>query len=257
MRLTTLRLPDDTMCLVPTGGEREARYVYHEVFDHAEYLEHWLELPANATVIDVGAHIGLFTLFVKRACPTATVVAFEPMPPTLTALLGNIELHDLRQVTVHRNALGSHHEDAVTFTYYPEIPANSTRYPDRKDHDRKLVTQLAGVDRAQRMYVHQQFTVSVDRLSSFLRPPAVAERIDLLKVDVEGAELDVLAGIDEADWRRVDRVIVEVQDVDGQLGAVIGVLARHGFATTVKESSSLPPEFRLRLVFGANTSARP
>lgn len=53
--------------------------------------------------------------------------------------------------------------------------------------------------------------------------------IDLLKVDVSGAELDVLGGIEDADWARVRQVVMEVHDLNGRRLEVRRLLAAKGF----------------------------
>ena len=55
------------------------------------------------------------------------------------------------------------------------------------------------------------------------------DRIDALKVDVEGAELDVLEGISYAHWGCVRQVALEGHDQDGRLDRVKALLSRHGF----------------------------
>jgi len=64
-------------------------------------------------------------------------------------------------------------------------------------------------------------------------------RIDLLKVDVEKAELDVLEGIDAADWAIVRQVVVEVHDRNGRLAKVTALLAENGLDTIHIEQEPL------------------
>jgi len=54
--------------------------------------------------------------------------------------------------------------------------------------------------------------------------------VDLLKVDVERAELEVLAGVEPDDWQRIRQVVLEVHDVDGRLAEVIELLRTCGFS---------------------------
>jgi FkbM family methyltransferase len=56
------------------------------------------------------------------------------------------------------------------------------------------------------------------------------ERVDLLKIDVEGAELAALAGVEPDDWPRIRQLLVEVHDVDGRIGAVEAMLRERGYA---------------------------
>lgn len=65
----------------------------------------------------------------------------------------------------------------------------------------------------------------VQRLSAYL--PA-DRQVDLLKVDVEGDELDVLLGIDAAHWPLIGQAILEVQDHHDRLASVCDLLREHG-----------------------------
>jgi hypothetical protein len=57
-------------------------------------------------------------------------------------------------------------------------------------------------------------------------------RIDLLKIDVERAEMDVLAGIDDRHWESIRQLVVEIHDEDGRLGRVCTQLEELGFGVT-------------------------
>jgi FkbM family methyltransferase len=55
------------------------------------------------------------------------------------------------------------------------------------------------------------------------------ERVDLLKIDVEGAELAALRGIEHIDWPKIRQLLVEVHDVDGRLATVEAMLRERGY----------------------------
>lgn len=60
------------------------------------------------------------------------------------------------------------------------------------------------------------------------RPELRDGPVDLLKIDVERAELAVLRGVQPEDWPRIRQVSMEVHDVDGQLQRVLDVLQTQG-----------------------------
>ncbi|GHJ41579.1 FkbM family methyltransferase [Streptomyces sp. TS71-3] len=224
----------------------EARFQYREIFELGCYDK--VSLPARPFVVDVGANIGLFSLYVKQRWPKAEILAFEPIPETLDVLRLNVKMHGLEDVTVQPCALGSERDSDVPFTYYPVIPGNSTRYPAQKELQKSVLVPIEGASVVDRKHTGRQVRAAVERLSSFLGDRS---RVDLVEVDVEGAELDVLLGIDAGDWTKIDQVILEVQDIDGRLDAIRALLDRHGLPSTVELSPLIPPEILTYVVHAA------
>jgi FkbM family methyltransferase len=214
---------------VYAASKLEARYIYDEIFQADCYGV--TELPDRPFVIDVGANIGLFALFVKRRYPAAEILAFEPMPQSAELLRRNLALHEVGSVVVHEVALGRAPETAAPFVFYPRIPGNSTRHPEVKVEAMAQLGETMPAKMVERLYRGRAVTADVERLSAFL--PA-KRGIDLLKIDVEGAELDVLLGIDEGHWPLVRRVVAEVHDQDGRVDSVCELLHGHGFDPAVR-----------------------
>ncbi len=216
---------------VYTQSVLETRYIYDEIFQQGCYSG--LQLPDSPLVFDVGGNIGMFVLFIKDKYPGAEVISFEPMPDSIELFGKNMELHGLDDVTLHRTALGSKPEEGVTFSFFPMLPANSTRYPEIKEQPKAQMAQMSDRALADQMYFAQEVTVDVERLAAYLPED---RDIDLLKVDVEGAEADVLLGIDAAQWPRIRQAVVEVADLDDQLERVCGILRSNGFEVTPQQA---------------------
>jgi FkbM family methyltransferase len=237
---------DGFSCYAPS--REEARMIYAEIFRGQDYGPGVAALPANPVVLDVGANVGLFSIFVKSRHPDATIVAIEPVPLLLDAIERNFGLHGVTDVRLHRGAVGAKREEGVSFTYYPRMPGNSTRYPEQKAFQERVLARMSDEQWAHESFIGEQIAVDVERLSTVLARHLPEGRIDLVKVDVEGSELDVLLGIDDADWGRVQRVVLEVQDSDGQLDAIKDVLSTRGFLIEAALPQFIPPAMRIYIV---------
>ncbi|KAL2153717.1 hypothetical protein VTH82DRAFT_4872 [Thermothelomyces myriococcoides] len=215
------------------GAERDARFIYKEIYhDHCYDIA---PLSSTPFIIDAGANIGLFTLYMKAKYPSARVLAFEPVPQIFDLYRRNLALHGVPEadVDVRCCALGAEAEAAKPLTYFPNAPGNSTFVPGEKELLRKALPQ----EHYQRMIDRSsagatRVPVPVERLSRFLDEPAYADlrRIDLLKVDVESWELDVLRGLDDRHWKLIRNVAVEVSELSGLREAVETLLRSKGFA---------------------------
>lgn len=156
--------------------------VVHELFVRDEYGA--VELPDDAGVIvDVGANIGLATLELGVRFPGARIIACEPDPGAHATLVANVG--DDPRVEIHRVALSD--EDGET-TFWTSPTAVLSSVHRTLDDQRPVI-------------------VPTKTLASFLAEVGV-EQVDLLKLDVEGAETLVLA--DPAPLERVNAVVGEI-----------------------------------------------
>ena len=80
------RLPNGMA--VAEQNRNETEYLFREIFENRCYVSHGIRLP-EAPVVDVGANIGMFSLFVARHRPAARIYAFEPLAPLFETLQVN------------------------------------------------------------------------------------------------------------------------------------------------------------------------
>ena len=119
-------------------------------------------------VVDVGANIGQWTSAVKMFAPDIEILSIEPDPDVFSRLQANVGT--LEGVTCRCLAAGASSESATLYRH--ELSLMSTLHPGSVGYDQ---TNTVAVD--------------VDTLDHLVDRP-----VDLLKIDVEGAEFDVLAG---------------------------------------------------------------
>ena len=75
-------------------------------------------------------------------------------------------------------------------------------------------------------------------LSDTLRDESI-KRVDLLKIDVEKAELEVLAGIEEGDWPTIKQVVAELHLDPAGRQQTVDVLTGRGFEVTVEQDPTM------------------
>jgi len=155
-------------------------------------------LAPGMVVVDAGANIGEVSLFAaKRVQPGGHVFSFEPVPELATRLRHHVELNGFAVVEVFERGLADREGKANIYT--PGTPFRDGTVNDG------MSTLYAGAD-------HHTLAGSVllTTLDAFAHERGL-NRIDLLKVDVEGAELPVLRGAREVLAVHRPWVIVEVQ----------------------------------------------
>ena len=75
-------------------------------------------------------------------------------------------------------------------------------------------------------------------LSDALRDESI-DRVDLLKIDAERAELEVLEGIEEADWPRIAQVVAELHLDPAAQRKAVDTLTRRGFSVEVEQDPTM------------------
>jgi FkbM family methyltransferase len=125
----------------------------------------------NPKIIDCGSNIGLSILYFKALYPQSEIIGFEPGPETFDLLRKNIEDNNLKNVVIHNNALADKNGD-VTFYVCKENSAHGGwSVGNGENMDFQKVAQ----------------PIPCVKLSEYVNEP-----IDFLKIDIEGAENQVI-----------------------------------------------------------------
>lgn len=124
---------------------------------------------------DVGANSGEYTVLLAQLAPRGHVYAFEPAPHVLPRLEANVRLNRLTNVTVEAAAVS-------------EFDGKTTLYVDRSRHNSGLSSLSPQPWRSDTELEEREVpSTSLDRYLP-------GGRLDLMKIDVEGHELEVLRG---------------------------------------------------------------
>jgi FkbM family methyltransferase len=234
-------------------NKSETDFIYKEIFEDSQYLRHEITLNEGDCIFDVGANIGLFSIFVGQVCKNAKILAFEPIPPIFELLRINTTLQGLN-IKLFDCGISSDSK-SENFTYYPQNSVVSGRFANTMEERETLKKFLINKQQqgdvretalsseeidelTAELFTSQPFSCQLKTISEVIREQSVG-RIDLLKIDVEKSELDVLAGIQEEDWSKIRQIVVEVHDINGQLDSVIELLKRQGYELVIDQEELL------------------
>jgi FkbM family methyltransferase len=169
------------------------RGIYLETFETFERSLLTRLVAPGATAFDIGAHIGFHTIALARKVgPMGMVHAFEPLPANSEALKRNLAENGLSNVVVNEVAVGDQ-EGSATFyvpTYFKTSMVGSL-----------LSTAHEGAT--------DPITVKVISIDEYCESHGI-NRIDLVKIDVEGAEYLVFSGMIRTIERLTPFIVCEV-----------------------------------------------
>lgn len=246
--------------LLPDGrtiaslNKYESAYLYQEIYNDLAYRRHGVRVLEGDTVIDIGANIGLFTLFATQEAPNVRVISVEPSPVVLPILKANRALYAPNGFIIEAGA-----SDAIgeaRFTAYRNSSVFSSFDAD-EGADEEAIRQVIRnsleamgqedeglLEEAVEEMIRgrmdaEEFDCPLISVSDIIREHGL-ERIELLKIDAEKSEDAILAGIDEAHWPLIEQLIIEVHLQGGRSDRhVIALLERHGFEVVRDEEELL------------------
>lgn len=194
-----LDLPDGRrVTLVSDGYDSLASRIHWSGIDgfEPESLRLFLELAESSeTVLDVGAHVGLYALLASTERPDTTTIAFEPVPRNLRYLRANVARNEVPNLRVEEAAVG-----AVDGSITLRVP-RTLRLP-------ATASVLTGHDHGDGDGM-ESISVPVVSIDRYVQEHHLGT-IDLLKIDVEGAEADVLRGAAGTIARHRPAIVCEI-----------------------------------------------
>jgi FkbM family methyltransferase len=214
-----------------------------EVVGERTYLQHGIDVREGDIVLDVGANIGVAAAFFATECRAGVVHCFEPVGPIFDLLCEN--LHQFPACIPHNYGLSSVAR-TDTITYYPQVIEISGLYADPiadRANLRRALLNLGASEEQVDDGLRDRFSTKVlpcelRTVSEVLREESI-DHVDLLKIDVEKAELDVLAGIDDADWPVIRQVAGEVHLDGNRREELANALRDRDFEVTLAQEGSM------------------
>ena len=180
-------------------------------------IYNFTSLSKQPFIIDCGSNIGLSILYFKKIYPDARIIGFEPDPAIFQTLVNNVESFDFKYVELHNQAVwitNGNIEFQIEGGFSGRIPKNG-------DTSRIVTTPCV-------------------RLNDYLD-----NKIDFLKIDIEGAEIEVLLDCRDQ-LKNVKNIFIEYHShisEDQNLHGLLQILSEAGFRYHLHEAFTRPRPF--------------
>lgn len=165
--------------------------VFSEIFAEREYkIIEPVIVAAKNPIIDIGAHVGMFSVYCAVLNPAVKIFAYEPDEDNFEAMKENLQLNNVKNVVMKNVAVGS-------------SIGQRTLYVSRDSHNHSLLSAEASGD-----FSGEEKEVQVVTLERILEQNKLT-RVSLVKMDCEGAEFEVLENLSAAAFDAVENFYVE------------------------------------------------
>lgn len=175
-------------------------YEYKDIFEKNIY--HFKSNKSSPVIIDAGGYIGLSVLYFKSIYPQSHITVFEPDQYIFLVLKKNIEINNLKGVKLIKAGLGKINN---IIKFYPDGADGGSMYKTSNNNATKI---------------------RIIKLSSYINQP-----IDLLKMNIEGAEGEVFEEIEDK-LHFIKEIIFEYHafnNLPQSLGKILTILDRNSF----------------------------
>lgn len=163
-------------------------FVVSEVFFIQEYTRRF-KINPNDTVVDLGAHIGSFSVFASKKAVLGKVFAYEPSPENFKYLTENKKLNSLSNLLIFNYAVAG-------------SKRNLNLYINEGDSGENSIYKTDAV---------KSIKISAVSLPQIFEENKIS-KIDFLKIDVEGAEYEILLNTPKKYLNKIEKIAMEYHD---------------------------------------------
>ena len=176
------------------------------------------EIKKNDIVIDIGAHIGYFTIYAANSANEGTVYSIEPYKESFEILKKNLKLNNLTNVKSFHIAIS-------------KVTEQITLYIDKKN---QIGNSIFKTDETIESEKVESFS-----LKDFVKSNKI-EKIDFLKIDCEGAEFKILLNFDKELMKKINKISAEVHENSNtySLDKLVDFLKKNNFKVNTSNMSN-------------------
>lgn len=218
------RADNDVKIIVPVRG---ITAIFKELFMEDAYQFPLLKkhLPSNPKIIDIGANVGYFELFMFSKFPESEVYAYEPMPANFEMLKKHKGMNANKIFNIYQAAVSSEVGEMELFF-----------------DDANILTPVASLKKNfEGRSDESSLKVNTTTLTDIINDNHL-KRVDLLKMDCEGAEYDILYNTEPTVFSNIKMIAMETHEgtkADESQSGLVDFFVKLGFETRVNSQGML------------------
>jgi len=189
-------------------------HVFSEIWLEETYLKWKINFSKNSNVIDIGSHIGLFTLQIASMNKNSNIFCFEPNNENFNMLKNNIKINNLKKIKIFQMAVSFKNGETELSINKNDSSGHSIKKEFEKKENVKTITLKKILDDNQ------------------------IEHCDLLKLDCEGAEYEILFSTSKNELKKIKQICLEyhkLADEPKLYKKLIDFLEENGFKIEIED----------------------
>lgn len=217
--LLKYNLRDGNIIFIRSGSDD--RFIINEIYVHEVYNPPLFKIKPTDTVVDIGGHIGIFSLFASKRAKMGKIFCFEPNPNNFSLLQKHIEINNIKNILCYNLAVSNNvkvKEFYIAKNRY--FTGRHSLLPYNGPSDKILVKSTS--------------------LENIIKMNNI-DRINFLKLDCEGAEFEILFNLKNDILNRIDRISMEFHNIDEKNNAINlkSFLQNNGFNVFISKKGQL------------------
>ncbi|MBM3231769.1 FkbM family methyltransferase [Candidatus Pacearchaeota archaeon] len=189
------------------------RFILNEIYVHNIYTNGIFKIRETDTIVDIGAHIGIFSMYAAKKAKNGLVFSYEPAPKNFSLLKKHTEINNIKNIKIFNLAVDNKKE--LKKFYVARSDRHSGRHSFYKPEE-----------------ISDEIIVKSTTLASILKDNGI-KKINLLKFDCEGAEYRILLNCKKETLDKIDRITMEYHNLDQKrnVSVLSEFLEKNGFKT--------------------------
>ena len=179
-----------TKCII--RDKSDAVVFLENFFLNAYDLEEGFDIKENDVIIDIGAHVGYFTVYAAQKVKDGKIISFEPSKESFQVLENNLKINSIQNVIAENLGVRSKSGDSTLY-----IDKNHEIGDSMFSNDDSLTKE----------------NVQVTSIPEIVKKHKI-ESIDLMKLDCEGAEYEIILELPPSILNTIKKIAMEVHDIE-------------------------------------------